>query len=91
MRYLVVYDITDDSDRTGVSEILKNYGLKRFQKSAFIGKLKHSKYNSLITDLTNRQGVLKIMVAPICDKDFENIKFFGFDIIEENEHAIKFF
>lgn len=90
MRYLVVYDIADDSDRIGISEVLKNYGLKRFQKSAFMGKLKHSKYNSLITDLTNRQGMFKIMVVPICDKDFESAKFFGFNI-EENENEIKFF
>ena len=38
MRYtLVIYDITDDNLRNRVSEVCKDFGLMRIQKSAFLG------------------------------------------------------
>jgi len=36
---LIVYDITDNGLRTKIAEILKDHGLTRIQKSAFIGEL----------------------------------------------------
>jgi CRISPR-associated protein Cas2 len=40
MRYVVIYDITDDNLRALVAETLKDYGLQRIQYSAFIGSLR---------------------------------------------------
>ncbi|MCS7136677.1 MAG: CRISPR-associated endonuclease Cas2 [Nitrososphaerota archaeon] len=42
MLILVIYDITDDELRNKVANFLKFKGLKRIQKSAFLGDLTHS-------------------------------------------------
>ncbi|MEM3372057.1 MAG: CRISPR-associated endonuclease Cas2, partial [Candidatus Korarchaeum sp.] len=39
MKTLVVYDISDDALRNRVAELLKDLGLARIQRSAFIGEL----------------------------------------------------
>jgi CRISPR-associated protein Cas2 len=36
---LVLYDVSSDRVRYRVSEACKDYGMRRFQKSAFIGRL----------------------------------------------------
>ncbi len=42
MLTLIIYDITEDDVRNKVAEFLKSKGLKRIQKSAFIGELSSS-------------------------------------------------
>lgn len=39
MLHLVVYDITDDGNRTKLSKLLERFGLERVQYSAFRGDL----------------------------------------------------
>ncbi|MGQ9468923.1 MAG: CRISPR-associated endonuclease Cas2 [Nitrososphaerales archaeon] len=39
MLTLVIYDISDDKDRTKLAELLMNYGLERIQYSGFKGPL----------------------------------------------------
>ncbi|MCC6028157.1 MAG: CRISPR-associated endonuclease Cas2 [Archaeoglobus sp.] len=39
MLHLVVYDITDDSNRTRLAKLLEKFGLERVQYSAFRGEL----------------------------------------------------
>jgi len=39
MLHLVVYDITDDGNRTRLSKLLEKFGLTRVQYSAFRGEL----------------------------------------------------
>lgn len=36
---LIIYDISEDDVRFRIADVLKSYGLKRIQKSAFIGRL----------------------------------------------------
>lgn len=48
--YVVVYDISDDRERTRVDKVLKNYGF-RVQKSVFECKLNESLKRRLIIDL----------------------------------------
>ena len=48
MLYLIIYDITDNSLRNKLADILKDFGLDRIQYSAFIGTLKRHELNSLI-------------------------------------------
>jgi len=38
MRLIVVYDISDDDNRLRVARRLKSLGLRRIQRSAFIGR-----------------------------------------------------
>jgi len=72
MRYLVIYDITDDNLRTHVAELLKDYGLTRIQYSAFIGHLRRDRLNSLIVDLKNstKEALENVQFYPICDNCF---------------------
>jgi len=52
MRYtLVIYDITDDNLRNRVSEVCKDFGLMRIQKSAFLGPQVSSRRRELIARL----------------------------------------
>ena len=47
MRYVVIYDVSDDNLRTLVAETLKDYGLQRIQYSGFMGDLRRDELNSL--------------------------------------------
>lgn len=73
LRYLAIYDITDDNLRNLVAESLKDYGLTRIQYSAFIGELRRHELNSLITDLKNliKEATENIQLYPICDTCFK--------------------
>ena len=72
MRYLVIYDITDDNLRNQVSELLKDYGLQRIQYSAFIGWLRRDRLKSLIIDLKSLIGESQenVQIFPVCDTCF---------------------
>ncbi|MCD6164203.1 MAG: CRISPR-associated endonuclease Cas2 [Candidatus Baldrarchaeia archaeon] len=79
MRYLIVYDITDDGLRYKVAETLKDYGLTRIQYSAFIGFLRRNKLNSLIYDLKRLIGDSdeNVQIYPICDTCFKGRREIG--------------
>jgi CRISPR-associated protein Cas2 len=79
MRYLIIYDITDDNLRLRVSEVLKDYGLAHIQYSAFIGELRRDRLNSLITDLARLIGnaVENVQIYPICDLCFRGRRVIG--------------
>lgn len=79
MRYLIIYDITDDNLRLRVSETLKDYGLSHIQYSAFLGTLKRNKLHSLIIDLRKLIGdaVENVQVYPICDLCFRGRRVIG--------------
>jgi CRISPR-associated protein Cas2 len=79
VRYLIIYDITDDNLRALVAESLKDYGLQRIQYSAFIGRLRRDKLNSLIVDLKNliKDLVENVQIYPICDTCFKGRREIG--------------
>lgn len=79
MRYLIIYDITDDNLRTLVAETLKDYGLQRIQYSAFIGRLRRDKLNSLIVDVKKliKDLTENVQIYPICDKCFKGRREIG--------------
>ena len=79
MRYLIIYDITDDNLRSLVAESLKDYGLTRIQYSAFIGSLRRDKLRSLIVDLKKLIGdaVENVQIYPLCDSCFRGRKEIG--------------
>jgi CRISPR-associated protein Cas2 len=79
MRYVIIYDITDDDLRASVAETLKDYGLQRIQYSAFIGDLRRDELNSLLVDLKNLIKDLKenIQLYPLCDTCFKGRKEVG--------------
>ncbi len=72
----VIYDIEDDRVRYKISEICKDYGLERIQYSAFWGMLSKNRREELFLKLSglikNKKG--KIIIQPVCEKDFKEIK-----------------
>jgi len=79
MRYVVIYDITDDNLRALVAETLKDYGLQRIQYSAFIGDLRRDELNSLLVDLKNliKDLTENVQLYPLCDICFKGRKEVG--------------
>lgn len=69
MRYVVIYDVSDDNLRALVAETLKDYGLQRIQYSGFMGDLRRDELNSLLVDLRNliKDLVENVQVFPMCD------------------------
>ncbi len=47
MLTLIIYDITEDEVRNRVADFLRNKGLKRIQKSAFLGDLNNSQKSDI--------------------------------------------
>jgi len=96
MRYVVIYDITDDNLRTLVAETLKDYGLQRIQYSAFIGSLRRDELNSLLVDLKNliKDLVENVQLYPVCDTCFKGRKEVGkpkrYELKEEKDKIAYF-
>ena len=72
-KVLVVYDITDDSLRNKIADILKDFGLVRIQKSAFIGNLTSEERKDLerVLSRKNLEGRDRIDIFPICERDLK--------------------
>ena len=71
--YWVIYDISDNGKRLKVSEECKNFGLKRIQKSAFIGLL--TKNNAEMLTIKCRGYIDEsdcVFLIPACVNCFGN-------------------
>jgi CRISPR-associated protein Cas2 len=79
MRYIVIYDVSNDNLRNHVAETLKDYGLQRIQYSGFMGDLRSDKLNSLLVDLNNLITNLdeNVQLFPMCDSCLKNKKIIG--------------
>lgn len=67
----VIYDIEDDRTRGRVANACKDYGLTRFQYSAFRGSLDATRRGELASRLRDTLGSDhgKILLLPVCEKD----------------------
>jgi CRISPR-associated endonuclease Cas2 len=88
MLHVIVYDITDYNLRRLTAEILKDYGLKRIQKSVFAGMLKKYDVHSLVIDLSRIITVDSIIIFPLCESDFSNMTSIGQEVIKELENEV---
>jgi CRISPR-associated protein Cas2 len=85
MKTLVIYDISDDDIRLKVSEVCKNFGLSRIQKSAFIGYLTSLRRKELSTILKKILGENdgNIQIFVICNADLALREIIGKEFKEE--------
>ena len=76
MRYLLIYDITDDRARTKVADLCLDYGLERIQYSAFWGDLPRTLQEELLLKIRRAlQGkAADVRVMPLCERDLERSK-----------------
>jgi CRISPR-associated protein Cas2 len=79
LRYVVIYDVSDDNLRNQVAETLKDYGLQRIQYSGFMGDLRRDQLNSLLVDLKNKiqDLVENVQLFPMCDSCLKGKKMIG--------------
>jgi CRISPR-associated protein Cas2 len=79
----VFYDIESDKIRNRVSSVCKDYGLERIQFSGFLGTLSKNRREELHLKLKNTLGKKpgRILMQPVCEKDFKNLK----ELINEEE------
>jgi len=74
----VFYDIQEDKIRNRVGSVCKNYGLERIQFSGFIGYLSRNKRQELAIKVRDvlAEGNGKILIQPVCEKDFREYREF---------------
>ena len=86
----VIYDISDNSLRSLVAEKCKDYGLRRVQKSAFLGELSRNSAEMLAIELeeilSDSRSVAEdsILLLPMCDFCIKKIIVIGRDFDEED-------
>lgn len=84
-----IYDIVKDKARKKVSDKAIELGLKRVQKSVFLGKLEDSVADELL--LYSEQQIEpdddSIYLFPMCQKDFKKVEILGkaFDKARAND------
>lgn len=74
MQVVVLYDISDDRVRGKVADACLDYGLDRFQYSAFVGELSRN-YQEELLDLAEDllgDSVGRICLLPIAIDDWES-------------------
>jgi CRISPR-associated protein Cas2 len=76
MRYLLIYDISDDRARTRVADLCLDYGLERIQYSAFWGDLPRTLQEELLLKIRRvLQGkAADVRLIPLCERDLARSK-----------------
>ncbi len=75
----LIYDISEDKQRTKVAKECKKIGLIRVQKSVFLGRLETNRFDELsekCLDLINEETD-SVYLFPFCQEDFRNIRVHG--------------
>lgn len=75
----IIYDIVENKPRTKVAKACKKFGLQRVQKSVFLGRLEHNRFDELreiCAELIN-EDTDSVYLFPFCQADFRNVKVLG--------------
>lgn len=89
MLTLVIYDISDNSERSHLIKTLQHYGLHRIQKSAFLGDLDSQSRDELEKNVERYiSSQDSIYLVPICDKCKEITTIFSEEemVLEDSKH-----
>jgi CRISPR-associated protein Cas2 len=72
MLYWVIYDITQNGIRSKVSSKCKDYGLRRVQKSAFLGDVSRNKIDMFSMEVKDIIGSTNncVFIFPSCKECF---------------------
>ncbi|WP_027003394.1 CRISPR-associated endonuclease Cas2 [Hugenholtzia roseola] len=81
MRYLILYDITQDRTRTHIAKYLEEKGCQRIQKSVFLAQSSVSIFTEIQTYLESLQEEFQkndtILLIPIGKKSVEQARLIG--------------
>lgn len=89
---IVVYDISDNSLRSNLIKRLQYFGLKRIQKSVFIGYLEIKERLDLAEDLETflSKDTDSIIILPLCESCKSSILLVGDVDIPRNDLTYRF-
>ncbi len=75
----ILYDISNNKNRTKIAKECKKAGLIRVQKSIFLGKIKWNRFDELteMFDELIDEETDKVYLFPFCQDDFKQIKVLG--------------
>ena len=92
MLTVVVYDISDNTSRLYLIKKLQFYGLKRLQKSVFIGYLEAKERLELADTLDNylSKDTDSIIIFPLCESCKNSILLVGDANIPKNDLTYRF-
>jgi CRISPR-associated protein Cas2 len=92
MLTVVVYDITDNTSRLHLIKKLQFFGLKRLQKSVFIGYLEPKERLDLAEDLETylSKDTDSIVILPLCESCKNSILLEGDADIPPNDLSYRF-
>ena len=92
MLTVVVYDISDNTSRLYLIKKLQYFGLKRLQKSVFIGYLEANERLDLADDVESylSSDSDSIIIFPICESCKRSILIQGDADIPQNDLAYRF-
>lgn len=85
---LIIYDITDDELRNRVASFLKSKGLKRIQKSAFIGELTSSERSSVeagLRLLVRNHDRVNVQIYPLTPASYNQRSVIGVELNYDEE------
>ncbi|PUA32657.1 MAG: CRISPR-associated endonuclease Cas2 [Candidatus Terraquivivens tikiterensis] len=91
MLTLIIYDITDDELRSKVASFLKSKGLKRIQKSAFIGELSSSERVNVeagLKLLVKNNDRVNIQIYPLTPAVYNQRSVIGVELNYEEEYLV---
>lgn len=92
MLTIVVYDISDNSLRSNLIKRLQYFGLKRIQKSVFIGYLEIKERLDLAEDMETflSKDTDSIIILPLCENCKSSILLVGDADIPRNDLTYRF-
>lgn len=92
MLTVVVYDISDNSSRLYLIKKLQFFGLKRIQKSVFIGYLEAKERLDLANDIETyiSKDTDSIIILPLCESCKSSILLVGDANIPQNDLNYRF-
>ena len=92
MLTIVVYDISDNTSRLYLIKKLQYFGLKRLQKSVFIGYLKPKERLDLAEDVETylSSDTDSIVIFPVCESCKNSILIQGDADIPQNDLTYRF-
>ena len=92
MLTVVVYDISDNTSRSYLIKKLQYYGLKRLQKSVFIGNLESNERLDLAEDVETylSSDTDSIVILPMCESCKSSILLQGDADIPKNDLTYRF-
>lgn len=92
MLTIVVYDITDNTSRLHLIKKLQYFGLKRLQKSVFIGYLDIKERLDLAEDIDTylSNDTDSIVIFPVCENCKNSILLQGDADIPKNDLTYRF-